>query len=82
MLAECRRDTEYNKTINSADISFGDGVLLVSASYLLGQYAGGRVSGADIFLLMKMIAEKEGYICYYLGVGPGGYKKVVANLKR
>lgn len=82
VLTECRRNAEYRKVINSADISFADGVPLVWASYLLGQYTGGRVSGADMFLLMNMVAEKEGYSCYYLGGGPGGSEKVVANFKR
>ena len=43
VVTECRRDSEYRKIINSADIAFADGVPLVWTSYLLGQYTGGRV---------------------------------------
>ena len=82
VVTECKRDKGYMNTINSADIACADGVPLVWASYLLGQYTGGRVSGADMFLVMNMIAEKEGYSCYYLGGGPGGSEKVVANFKQ
>ena len=81
VVTECRRDNEYRKIINSADIAFADGVPLVWASYLLGKYTGGRVSGADFFSEYNMIAEKERYSCFYLGGGPGGSEKVVHNFK-
>jgi len=82
VLTESRRNDEYKKIINSADLSFADGVPLVWASYLLGRYTGGRVSGADMFLLMNLIAEQEGFSCYYLGGGPGGSEKVIDNFRR
>lgn len=81
VVTECNRDDEYRNIINSADIAFADGVPLVWASYLLGQYTGGRVSGADFFSKFNKITEKEGYSCYYLGGGPGGSEKVVENFK-
>ncbi len=81
IVTECNRNGEYRKIINSADIAFADGVPLVWASYLLGQYTGGRVSGADFFSEFNAIAAQEGYSCYYLGGGPGGSEKVAANFK-
>jgi len=82
VVTECGRDAEYRKIINSADLAFADGVPLVWASYLLGQYTGGRVSGADFFSDFNAIAAQEGYSCYFLGGGPGGSEKVVENLKK
>jgi len=81
VITECNRNEEYKKVINSADIAFADGVPLVWASYLLGQYTGGRVSGADFISFFNMIAEKEGISSFYLGGGPGGSEKVVENLR-
>lgn len=81
VVTECRRDKEYMNIINSADIGFADGVPLVWASYLLGKYTGGRVSGADFFRIFNKICEEEGYSCFYLGGGPGGSEKVVETFK-
>jgi N-acetylglucosaminyldiphosphoundecaprenol N-acetyl-beta-D-mannosaminyltransferase len=81
VVTECRRDKEYMKIINSADIAFADGVPLVWASYLFGKYTGGRVSGADFFSIFNKISEEKGYSCFYLGGGPGGSEKVAENFK-
>ena len=56
IVTECNRNDEYRKIINSADIAFADGVPLVWASYLLWQYTGGRVSGADFFAEFNAIS--------------------------
>jgi len=77
----CNKDPEYKKIINSADIAFADGVPLVWASFLLGKYTGGRVSGADFFSIFNSVAEKEQFSCFYLGGGPGGSEKVVEKLR-
>ena len=77
VVTECGRDEEYRKIINSADLAFADGVPLVWASYLLGQYTGGRVSGADFFSDFNTIAAQEGYSCYYLGGGPGDDRRKI-----
>jgi N-acetylglucosaminyldiphosphoundecaprenol N-acetyl-beta-D-mannosaminyltransferase len=82
VVTECGRNEYYKKVINSAGIAFADGVPLVWASFLLGQYTGGRVSGADFFFRFNQIAEREGYSCYFLGGGPGGSEKVVQSLRR
>jgi len=82
IITECNRNKEYRKIINSADIAFADGVPLVWASFLLGQFTGGRVSGADFFSIFNKISEEKGYSCYYLGGGPGGSEKVAENFRR
>jgi len=82
VITECRRDAYYKNIINSADMAFADGMPLVWVSRLLGQYTGGRVSGADFFSIFNMVAEKERYSCYYLGGGPGGSERIVENLRR
>jgi len=82
VVTECNRNEGYRKIINSANIAFADGVPLVWASHLLGKFTGGRVAGPDFFSNFNMIAEKEGYSCFYLGGGPGGSEKVAENLKR
>jgi N-acetylglucosaminyldiphosphoundecaprenol N-acetyl-beta-D-mannosaminyltransferase len=82
IVTQCKRDTEYRRIINSADIAFADGVPLVWASRLLGEYTGGRVSGADFFKSFNMVAAEKGYSCYYLGGGPGGSEKVAKNFAK
>lgn len=82
VVVECNKDKDYKQIINSADMALPDGMPLVWASYLLGQYTGGRVSGPDFFSIFNEVAEKEGYTCFYLGGGPGGSERVVENLKR
>ena len=82
IVTQCNREQKYKEIINSADIAFADGVPLVWVSYFLGQYTGGRVSGADFFSKFNLIAEENHFSCYYLGGGPGGSNKVAANLKR
>lgn len=82
VVTECNRNEDYKKTINSADIAFADGVPLVWASFLLRQYTGGRVSGADFFSKFNPIAEQRGYGCFFLGGGPGGSERVAENLRR
>lgn len=81
VICECRRDAAYREAINSADIAFADGMPLVWASYLYGQYTGGRASGADFFSRFTEIAAKKGYSCYFLGGGPGGSERVAANVQ-
>jgi N-acetylglucosaminyldiphosphoundecaprenol N-acetyl-beta-D-mannosaminyltransferase len=82
IVTECKRDPEYHNIINSADIAFADGMPLVWTSYLLGQYSGGRVSGADFFSLFQPISEKEGFSSFYLGGGPGGSERVAENFRK
>lgn len=82
IVTECRRDMEYKRIINSADIALADGVPLVWASYFLGKYTGGRASGADFFNIFSGVAAEKGYSCFFLGGGPGGSEKVVENLAK
>jgi N-acetylglucosaminyldiphosphoundecaprenol N-acetyl-beta-D-mannosaminyltransferase len=81
VLTECKRNSEYREIINSASLVFPDGLPLVWASYLLGQYTGGRVCGPDFFTAFHRTAVERKYSNYYLGGGPGGSEKVVSRLR-
>lgn len=80
VVTTCMRDESYRNAINAADIALPDGVPLVWASYLLGEYTGGRASGADFFKLFQTVSEQNRYTNYYLGGGPGGSERLVRIL--
>jgi len=64
---EARRDPEFKKIVNSADLFVPDGFSLVWAARRRGQKLKTRVPGPDLFLEGCRLAEQRGYSVFFYG---------------
>ena len=69
---EARRDPEYCRALNEADLPMPDGMPLVWASQLFRQPVGSRVCGPDFLDSFNARAAQKGYSCFFMA---GGDKK-------
>lgn len=66
-IMEARRDPEFKKMINSADLFVPDGYSLVLAARRHGINLKNRVPGPDIFLESCRLAADQGYRVFFYG---------------
>ncbi len=66
-----RRNREFRRVLNAADLSLPDGIGLVLASRLLGAPIPERVAGSDLVPRLAGIAAERGWSIFLLGAAPG-----------
>ena len=80
-IMEARRDPEFKKVVNSADLFVPDGFSLVWAARRRGQKLKTRVPGPDLFLEGCRLAEECGYGVFFYGDTEGTLEAMIARLK-
>ena len=66
-----RRDAEFRRLLNGADLATPDGAGIILASVLLGQRLRGRTTGVALTDALAALAAREGYRLFLLGAEPG-----------
>jgi len=82
MLVLARRDEEFRRILNSADLAIPDGVGLLWAARRAGRPLPERVTGTDLMLDVAGRAAAEGWRIFLLGGAPGAAREAAAELQR
>ena len=77
-----RKDPEFQRTLNGADLALPDGIGVVYAAKILGTPVNGRVPGIEFAQgLMRRMAGTDKSL-FLLGAKPGVAEKAADNLRR
>src|SRR5262249_43643391 len=68
---EARRDPDFRRLINGADLATPDGVGIIAAGRLLRRPFAGRATGVALVDHLAKISAREGYSLFLLGAAPG-----------
>jgi len=82
MVMLARRDSEFQRILNGADLAIPDGIGLVWASRILGRPLRSRVTGTDLFQELCAEAARRGGKVFLLGAGRGVAEKAARKLRR
>jgi N-acetylglucosaminyldiphosphoundecaprenol N-acetyl-beta-D-mannosaminyltransferase len=77
-----RRDAEFRRILNAADLSIPDGVGLLLAARLAGQRLREQVRGTDLCYGLVERAPARGWRLFLLGAAPGVADQAAAALRR
>lgn len=77
-----RRDPEYRRILNSADLVYVDGIGIVWAAKLFGNHLPGRVTATDFMTEFCKGFARDGIDVYLLGARPGVAEKAAGKLKQ
>lgn len=77
-----RKDIEFKKILNQADLAIPDGAGLVWAGKILGKPFKERITGVDFMLGLCQLADREGFSVGLLGAGSGVVEKAAETLKK
>lgn len=81
MVVLAKRDPEFQRIINSADLAIPDGIGLVWAARILGRTLPKRVTGTDLMERLCQEGSKHGWSVYLIGGKPGVASAAAAKLK-
>jgi N-acetylglucosaminyldiphosphoundecaprenol N-acetyl-beta-D-mannosaminyltransferase len=81
-LIKARKDKEFKKIYDNADLSVPDGVPLLWAAKFLGTPLVERVNGTDLFETLCAHAARRGYRVFFLGAAPGIAAQAAQRLKK
>lgn len=70
-LIKARKDREFKRIYDNADLAVPDGVPLLWAAKFLGTALVERVNGTDLFEALCARAADRGYRLFFLGAAPG-----------
>lgn len=82
IILAAKKDDEFRKILNSADLALADGVGLIFASRFLKTPLKQRISGVDFTLALCGLAEKKEKTVFLLGGGEGVAEKTGQELKK
>jgi N-acetylglucosaminyldiphosphoundecaprenol N-acetyl-beta-D-mannosaminyltransferase len=77
-----RRDKEYRRILNSADLLYVDGISLVWTAGLLGQNVPCRLTAADFMPFFFNRFARNGVRVYLLGAKPGVAEVMASRLRK
>lgn len=77
---EARRDAEFHRVLDCADLAIPDGIGLLLAGRLLGRPLQQRVAGVDMVRAVAGLASRQRYRLYLLGAAPGVAEAAAAAL--
>lgn len=80
-IMEARRNPEFKKILNSADLFLPDGFSLVWAARHRGQNLQTRVPGPDLFIEGCQLAEQRGYRVFFYGDTSETLEALTARVK-
>jgi len=78
----CRKDAEFRRVTNEADLALPDGMPLVWALKLLGYGQHGRVYGPDVLLALCLQSKEKGYSHFFYGGNEGVPELLVTKLTK
>ncbi|MDZ7363220.1 MAG: WecB/TagA/CpsF family glycosyltransferase [candidate division KSB1 bacterium] len=81
-LIKARKDKEFKRIYEEADLSVPDGVPLLWAAKFLGTPLVERVNGTDLFEALCARAAQRGYRVFFLGAAPGVAAAAAEKLKQ
>ncbi|MCG3157851.1 MAG: N-acetylglucosaminyldiphosphoundecaprenol N-acetyl-beta-D-mannosaminyltransferase [bacterium] len=81
-LIKTRKDREFKRIYDKADLAVPDGVPLLWAARFLGTPLVERVNGTDLFEALCGRAAERGYKVFFLGAAPGVAAKAAAVLRQ
>lgn len=81
-LIKARKDGEFKRIYDDADLSVPDGVPLLWAAQFLGTPLVERVNGTDLFEALCARAAEKGYRLFFLGAAPGIAAAAAAELEQ
>lgn len=81
-LIKARKDSDFKRIYDSADLSVPDGVPLLWAAKFLGTPLVERVNGTDLFEALCARAAGTGYRIFFLGAAPGIAAAAAKTLER
>ena len=81
-LIKARKDAEFKRIYDDADLSVPDGVPLLWAAKFLGSPLVERVNGTDLFEALCERAAEKGYRLFFLGAAPGVAATAAAELEQ
>ena len=76
-----RRDEEFRRILNAANLALPDGIGLVWASRLLGRPLRERVAGSDLVPMIATLAAERGYRLFLLGAAEGVAAEAARRLR-
>lgn len=76
-----RRDEEFRRIVNSADLVTADSAGIVWAARRLGQPLPERVSGCDLAERLCALAAQRGYSVFFYGAAPGVAEAAATNMQ-
>jgi len=76
-----RRDTEFMRVLNAADLVLPDGVGLLWAARRLGGHLPERVAGSDLIYRLAELAGAHGWRVYFLGAAEGVAQAAAERLR-
>ena len=76
-----RKDNHLESALSKADMVVADGIGIVWAAKILGEYLPGRIPGIDLARLLLQQAGREGWRVYFLGGKPGVAKEAAKKMK-
>lgn len=82
ILVYAARHREYQKVLNSAEISLPDGVGIIISGKFLGKLVKNRITGVDFMKKICEMVEKKPITIGFLGGGPNIAKKASECLKK
>lgn len=82
IILAAKKDDEFRKILNSADLALADGVGLIFASRFLKTPLKERISGVDFMPALCELAEKKEKTVFLLGGGEGVAEKTAEELKK
>lgn len=77
-----RRDPDFKKIYDEANLSVVDGVPLLWAASFLNQPLVERVNGTDLFVNLCELAANKNYKVFFLGSAPGVADRASENLQK
>ena len=77
-----RRDEEFRKIINQADLAVADGVGLLWAAKRKGTPFRERITGVDLTWAICRLAAEKGYKVFFLGAKEGVARKASIRVKQ
>ncbi|MFH0734346.1 MAG: WecB/TagA/CpsF family glycosyltransferase [bacterium] len=81
-IIESVRNSNFNKTLNSADLLIPDGMPLVWTSKFIGTPLKEKVSGSTLFYKICELSHKNNYSIYLLGGNEGVAEKAAKKLSQ
>jgi len=79
-IMQARKDTSFQKIINSSSLCICDSLYVLWASRFLGNNLVEKVAGSDFLPLFAKVAAKKGYKIFLLGANSNVAKKAASNL--
>lgn len=79
IIHRAKRDQEFSRLVNNADLITADGSGVIWASKALGNPLPERVTGIDLVYQLFNQAETKGWRLYFLGAAPEVVEKAVLN---